>query len=90
METTYNRLAGQSLERLAAISDGVFAFAMTLLVVDLHTPVSNAIHNDAALLQAFGGLGHQFIAYLMSFVTLGSFWNGQQAQLTNFQRAIGI
>jgi uncharacterized membrane protein len=87
METTYNRLAGRSLERLAAISDGVFAFSMTLLVVDLHTPVSDAIHSDAALLQALGALGHQFIPYLMSFITLGIFWNGQQAQFAGFSRS---
>jgi hypothetical protein len=32
MNSGYNRIAGQSVERLAALSDGIFAFAMTLLV----------------------------------------------------------
>jgi len=31
MKTTYNRIAGNSVERLAALSDGIFAFAMTFL-----------------------------------------------------------
>ena len=31
MRTLYNQIANQNLERLAALSDGVFAFAMTLL-----------------------------------------------------------
>jgi uncharacterized membrane protein len=38
MRTSYNRIAGQSVERLAALSDGVFAVAMTLLVLDLRAP----------------------------------------------------
>ena len=30
---SYNRIAGQSVERLAALSDGIFAMALTLLVL---------------------------------------------------------
>jgi uncharacterized membrane protein len=35
MTSGYNRIAGQSVERFVALSDGVFAVAMTLLVLDL-------------------------------------------------------
>lgn len=35
MAKSYNQIAGQSAERLAALSDGVFAVAMTLLALDL-------------------------------------------------------
>ena len=34
----YNLRSGRSQERLAALSDGVFAFAMTLLLTDIHFP----------------------------------------------------
>jgi uncharacterized membrane protein len=35
---SYNRIAGQGVERLEALSDGIFAVAMTLLVLDLRLP----------------------------------------------------
>jgi uncharacterized membrane protein len=35
LPTAYHRIAGTSLERLAAVGDGIFAVAMTLLVLDL-------------------------------------------------------
>jgi Endosomal/lysosomal potassium channel TMEM175 len=38
MRPDYNRIAGQSVERLAALSDSIFAVAMTLLVLGLHAP----------------------------------------------------
>jgi uncharacterized membrane protein len=71
---------------LSALSDGVFAFAMTLLVVDLRTPVGEVIHSEHGLLQALGAMGPQVIAYLMSFITLGIFWNGQEAQFSQLAR----
>jgi uncharacterized membrane protein len=43
MGARYNAIAGQSVERLAALSDGLFAVAMTLLVLDLKVPAGRAI-----------------------------------------------
>src|SRR6185369_11862113 len=78
--TAYNRLAGQNVERLAALSDGIFAVAMTLLVLDLHIPNAEHVHSERELCAA---LGPQWIAYGMSFLTLGIFWAGQQTQLNH-------
>jgi uncharacterized membrane protein len=77
----YNHLAGRSIERLAALSDGVFAVAMTLLVLDLHAPAMEAIHSEGDLAQALIPLAPRLLVYMMSFLTLGIFWVGQQTQL---------
>jgi len=82
---SYNAIQGRSLERLAALSDGIFAVAMTLLVLDIHIPSAEAVHSEAALLQALAALAPQWIAYLMSFLTLGIFWAGQQTQLNHLR-----
>lgn len=74
------------MERLAALSDGLFAVAMTLLVLDLKVPAAEAIHNDRALLTALVTLAPRLLIYLMSFLTLGIFWVGQQTQLNQFAR----
>ncbi len=85
MATIYNRIQGRSTERLAALSDGIFAVAMTLLVLDLHIPPAAQIHGDGQLLAAIGQLSPQWIAYAMSFLTLGIFWAGQQTQLNHIR-----
>lgn len=87
MSLSYNRIAGQSVERLAALSDGIFAVAMTLLVLDLHAPAHQHIRSEQDLWFALGAMGPQLITCLMSFLTLTIFWNGQQAEINRFARA---
>ena len=87
MKTSYSRLAGSSTERLAALSDGVFAVAMTLLVLELHAPVKEAIHSEADLWNAVYRMLPALAACLLTFLTLGIVWNGQQAQLERLERS---
>ncbi|MEJ0043143.1 MAG: TMEM175 family protein [Rhizomicrobium sp.] len=78
--TIYNRIAGQNRERLAALSDGVFAFAMTVLVLDIRPPELGGIRTELELWHALVPLGPRLVTFLMSFMTLGIFWVGQQTQ----------
>src|ERR1700691_4767312 len=87
MTTAYNQIAGQSVERLAALSDGIFAFAMTLLALDLRVPALEAIHNEHDLWHGLTALSPRLIMYMMSFLTLGIFWVGQQTQLNHLARS---
>lgn len=87
MSVTYNRIAGHSVERLAALSDGIFGVAMTLLLLELHVPAKELIHSEGDLWRALAGLAPQLVVYLMSFITLGIFWVGQQTQLNHLSRS---
>jgi uncharacterized membrane protein len=87
MNTSYNQIAGQSVERLAALSDGIFGVAMTLLLLELHVPAKELIHSEGDLRSALALLAPQLLVYLMSFLTLGIFWVGQQTQLNHLERS---
>jgi uncharacterized membrane protein len=86
MGVKYNLIAGHSLERVAALSDGVFSIAMTLLVLDLRVPATEAVHSESDLWKALAALAPRLLPYLMTFMTLGIFWVGQQTQLTYVER----
>ncbi len=87
MPSLYNRVAAQSVERLAALSDGIFAVAMTLLVLDLHVPTRDDVHSEHDLWRLLVALSPRLLVFLMSVMTLGIFWVGQQTQLNHFDRA---
>jgi TMEM175 potassium channel family protein len=87
MTTSYDQIAGQSAERLAALSDGVFAIAMTLLVLDLRAPAAGLIHGEHDLWRALVSLSPRLLMYMLSFMTLGIFWVGQQTQLNHLERS---
>ena len=87
MLSLYNRLAGHGLERLTALSDGVFAFAMTVLFIDIRVPQLDRLASEHDLWVAVVALAPRFVMYLMSFLTLGIFWVGQQTQLNHIARS---
>ena len=58
--------------RLEAFSDGVFAIAITLLVLDIALPATAAKH----LLRSLGDLWPSYVAYVASFGTIGALWLG--------------
>jgi len=69
------------------LSDGIFAVAMTLLVLDLRVPATQVIHSDHDLWRALITLSPRLLTYLLSFLTLGIFWVGQQTQLNHLVRS---
>ena len=86
MSVVYNQIANRSLERIGALSDGLFAIAMTLIVLEIQVPELPHGSTDSQLLVALGDLGPRFVTYGLSFLTLGIFWNGQQTQLSYLDR----
>lgn len=84
---SYNAIAGTNRERIAALSDGLFAIAMTLIVLEVHVPSAEGIHSESDLWQALAHLTPRAVTYLLSFLTLGIFWVGQQTQLNHLRRA---
>ena len=58
--------------RVEAFSDGVFAIAITLLVLDLHVP--RGLHGVQGLLGALQEQWPAYLAFLLSFATIGIMW----------------
>ncbi|TIN31569.1 MAG: DUF1211 domain-containing protein [Mesorhizobium sp.] len=66
--------------RIVGITDGVFAIALTLIVLEIRVPAHEAVHSERELLAAIAALAPRFLTYALSFLTLTIFWFGQQAQ----------
>ena len=60
--------------RMEALTDGLFAVAMTILVIDLKLPDDFQPTNQDALARALIGLWPKFFPYAVSFYVLGSNW----------------
>lgn len=62
--------------RIDALTDGIFAVAMTLLVLDIRFPESFQPVGSAALLHGLAELWPKLLAYVISFMILGLRWLG--------------
>jgi TMEM175 potassium channel family protein len=69
--------------RIEAFSDGVFAFAITLLVLDIRVPESQFSH-------LWRGIAHQwpsYLGYVTSFLTIGGIWMVHHSMFLRVQYA---
>ena len=69
-----------SHDRLSAITDGVYAVALTLLALEIVVPSVNSIHSSAQLNNYMvNNLFPQLSLYLISFIILSNFWASTNA-----------
>ena len=67
--------AEEGIGRILALSDGVFAIAITLLILEIAVPATTS---DAGLSKALLGLWPRYLAYVLSFVVIARFWTAHR------------
>jgi uncharacterized membrane protein len=72
--------------RMEALSDGIFAIAATLLVLDLVIPAAISRHVGRQLLEQWP----TYLAYLVSFATIGNAWLNHSVITEYLDRADAI
>jgi uncharacterized membrane protein len=85
-EDESSKSRGYRVDRVLALSDGVFAFAVTLLVLDLAVP---ALSPGASSLDLWQGLTKEYISfinYILSFFIAAIWWNSHHR---NFEHIRG-
>ena len=69
--------------RIEAFSDGVFAIAITLLILNVQVPPTSAAHLGAALTRQWP----TYIAYLISFAFIGIMWVNHHRLFNHIRRS---
>ena len=62
------------IDRLSFFSDGVFAIAITLLIIEIKVPVIEHASNEA-LSHSLSEMSLKFIGFLISFAIVGHYWS---------------
>lgn len=65
---------GLAKNRIEALADGIFAVAMTLLVLDIKSPENRHFETTRSLVDYLATLEHSFVMYAISFLVLAIFW----------------
>jgi uncharacterized membrane protein len=77
----------KELQRIEAFSDGVFAIACTLLVLEITVPHVEDVMRPAALWLALKRTWPSFVAYLISFESILIAWAGHHRALNLLVRS---
>jgi uncharacterized membrane protein len=75
-------------ERIQAFSDGVFAVAITLLILDIHVPALEETRGDAlALLSGMAHLWPHYLSFFLSFLFVGTIWSNHHTMFSYIKRS---
>ena len=77
---------GLTTSRLEAFSDGVFAIAITILVLSIQVPNLSGIHSPEDFSRQVGELWPKFLTYFISFVVVGIYWVAHSATFHYIRR----
>src|SRR5437879_2625311 len=81
METgTHFALRGFEKNRIEALIDGIFAVALTLLVLDIKLPEGVSYSTNEELWTRLVGLERHFAIYAISFIVIGIYWVAHHVQ----------
>ena len=72
--TASERTKAFDLERTISLSDGIFAFALTLLVLSISVPDIPFSSSSAELWSAIKDRQNELVSYVVSFIVIGGFW----------------
>jgi uncharacterized membrane protein len=73
--------------RIEALSDGIFAIVMTLLILEFHVPNLSPNAPNVEVAPALVALWPKFVSYIVTFVSLGFFWVGHHILYHAIRRA---
>ncbi len=73
--------------RIEAFSDGVFAIAITLLIIEIGVPHLEDEPPGTTLPQALVGLWPSFLAYVISFLQIGVIWANHHNRFRFIERS---
>ena len=75
------------VHRIEALTDGIFAVAMTLLVIELKLPDHDNVHTAGQLAEALAALIPKAISWVLSFFVLAVFWIGHHRVFAHVRHA---
>src|SRR5712692_1496010 len=86
-DVTLHQAEDPSLVRIGAFSDGVFAFAITLLILAIRIPHPTDADAGQGLLTLLTQEWRSYLAFVLSFMLVGINWAKHRVMFATFARA---
>jgi uncharacterized membrane protein len=76
----------RNLDRLIFFSDAVIAISMTLLALEMRLPAETGLFSEARLQHDLLAISTKYLAFIVSFVVIASFWVGHWRKFSFIRR----